>query len=372
MWGALIEYWYYTGDSSYNPTISQAILSQISPTYDFMMPNQHFDLGNDDQLFWALTALSAAEHSFPPLSSSSPSYLTLAINVFEDMTSRWNTTQCAGGLKWQIFPSNNGYDYKSSIANGGYFQLAARLAHLTGNSTYLAWAETSYDWLTSVGFISPNYNVYDGAGDLQNCTPVNQLQWTYNTAMMLYGTAVLANITTSDPSSPWTARAMGFLTTAQSVFYSPYTNATKVMFEAECETANTCDNDQFSFKAYLSRFLSASARMLPVLAPDIISLMIPTAQAAAQSCSGTVPLATGDPWFSGGSGALGGGDAGTQVEGTTCGSRWWWNGFDGVSGVGQQMSALEAVQGLLMYMVAPPVGKQVAEVAAAVPRRRRR
>ena len=44
MWGTMIDYWYYTKDPSYTDTIAKGILSQASPTNDFMMPNQHYDL----------------------------------------------------------------------------------------------------------------------------------------------------------------------------------------------------------------------------------------------------------------------------------------------------------------------------------------
>lgn len=36
VWGAMIEYWGYTNDSSYNTVVSQSLLSQASPTRDFM------------------------------------------------------------------------------------------------------------------------------------------------------------------------------------------------------------------------------------------------------------------------------------------------------------------------------------------------
>lgn len=34
-WGAMIDYWHYT---TYNDVVTQALLSQISPTNDFMPP----------------------------------------------------------------------------------------------------------------------------------------------------------------------------------------------------------------------------------------------------------------------------------------------------------------------------------------------
>src|ERR1700712_1052010 len=40
MFGALVDYWRYTGDSSYNKVTTQAIIHQASETRDFMPPNQ--------------------------------------------------------------------------------------------------------------------------------------------------------------------------------------------------------------------------------------------------------------------------------------------------------------------------------------------
>ena len=52
MYGGLVDYWFYTGDSTYNDNVGKAIVSQASSTVDFMLPDQRFDLGNDDQGFW--------------------------------------------------------------------------------------------------------------------------------------------------------------------------------------------------------------------------------------------------------------------------------------------------------------------------------
>lgn len=272
--------------------------------------------------------MSAAEYNLPN-PSTNISWIELATNAFNDFTTRWNTTQCNGGLKWQIFPSNAGYDYKSSIANGGFFQLTARLARYTGNATYLAWNEKVWDWMTGVKYISSNYNVYDGAGDLSpgNCSQVDQAQWTYNNAAVIYGCAMLADITGS--STPWLNRTAGLLSTGSDLFFSPFPNTTGVMFEQQCEKAGNCDNDQFSFKAYLSRWLYGTAKLLPELENHVINLMAPSALAAAQSCSG-------------------------GTNGRSCGTRWWYPGWDGMMGLGQQMSALEAIHGLLLNLVDPP------------------
>lgn len=49
MFGSLLDYWYYTGDESYNDVIYQAILHQVGDKKDFMPQNQTAGMGNDDQ-----------------------------------------------------------------------------------------------------------------------------------------------------------------------------------------------------------------------------------------------------------------------------------------------------------------------------------
>ncbi len=39
----MIDYWAYTGDTTYQKSISEALLAQVGPNYDFIMPNQAFD-----------------------------------------------------------------------------------------------------------------------------------------------------------------------------------------------------------------------------------------------------------------------------------------------------------------------------------------
>ena len=43
MWGGMVEYWHYTGDTSYNDVVAQAILAQVGPKNDFLMPEQVLD-----------------------------------------------------------------------------------------------------------------------------------------------------------------------------------------------------------------------------------------------------------------------------------------------------------------------------------------
>ena len=40
MFGQMIEYWFYTGDATYNDVVTAGILAQTGPYNDFMPPNQ--------------------------------------------------------------------------------------------------------------------------------------------------------------------------------------------------------------------------------------------------------------------------------------------------------------------------------------------
>lgn len=320
IWGGMVDYWAYTGDTSYVETTTQALMAQAMPTMNFMAPDWYFSLGNDDQAFWAIACLNAAEYDFPvPAGNASTVWLDLAEGVFNSQVARWDMSNCNGGLRWQIFPQNNGYDYKNSISNGALFQISARLAKLTGNQTYVDWANKAWDWMAATGLIDSNFNVFDGAEI--PCTTINKVMWSYNPSMLLYGSAVLFNYTNGD--SVWENRTTELLKTCINTFFSPYPNATNIMYEWACETYGTCDTDQYSFKAYLSRWMAQSTVVAPYIHAPVLEFLNVSANAAAQSCSG-------------------GNDS------QTCGQKWYVGGYDGSFGVGQQLSALETVQSLLL------------------------
>jgi mannan endo-1,6-alpha-mannosidase len=325
-WGGLLEYWHYTGDSQFNDALLQGIIAQLGPNNDFVVPAESFDTGNDDQGFWLFVAMAAAEYSFPQLPAPHLSWFQIAQNGWEDYVSRWNNTGCAGGLKWHFNPANAGFYYKNSVSNGAFFQLSARLARFTGNQTYVTWADTVWNWVTAIGLIDDIYNVYDGTDELINCTGIDHHQWSYNVGTFLYGSAMLQNFTNG--SQPWVDRTAGLLD-AVNTFVSPYRNSTDVLFEAACELVNVCNVDQYSMKAYTIRWLAATSKMAPFTAGRIGDILRASAQGAAASCNG-------------------------GHDGTTCGSKWYTRAWDGTSGLGQELSALEAMYALLVNQTNPP------------------
>jgi len=331
MWGSLVDYWYYTGDTTYNNLTATGLLSQVGGDKNYMPVAQQKDEGNDDQGFWGLAAMSAAEANFPNPPSDQPQWLALAQGVFNSQALRWDNSTCGGGLRWQIFTFNSGYNYKNAISNGAFFNIAARLGHYTNNQTYYEWANKTFDWVEAVG-LNLNYNFYDGSDDTLNCTDVNHIQWSYNAGIFLYGAAIMWNAT----GSPlWYERTLGIWNRTSQVFFTPTTiNNVKVnpnvMYEVACEPLGTCNTDQQSFKAYLARWMAATTRVAPFMFDQINPYLLSTAEAVAAQCNG------GD-------------------DGVTCGTKWYDGTWDGTWGAGQQMSALEAVQSTLITQVAGPL-----------------
>ncbi|KAI1119436.1 mannan endo-1,6-alpha-mannosidase DCW1-like protein [Nemania sp. NC0429] len=327
-WGAMLDYSHYTGDPSYDDVVTQALLSQVGPDFNFMDSRYAGSEGNDDQAFWAFSILEATERNFPQPDDSIPPWLEIAENIWNTMVLRWDNTTCGGGLHWQIYPSNpNGLDYKNAVSNGGLFQISARLARATANETYLLWAEKVWDWSRSVGFIDDDFNVFDGASSAQECREINNLTFSYSQGIYMYGAAVLFNYTNGDKI--WADRTNGLLKASRS-YFGPFPNATDVMYERVCESTSTCNTDMKSFKGYLSRFMAATAQLMPSALHDVKKMLSASAIAAGKACSG------GD-------------------NDTVCGEKWYVGGYDGNPGLGQQMTALETIQALLAFDAQPPL-----------------
>ena len=104
-----------------------------------------------------------------------------------------------------------------------------------------------------------------------------------------------------------------------------------IMSEVACEfpTPQTCNYDQPSFKAYLSRWMAVTTQLAPWTAPVIMPRLQASAIAAAAQCIGQA--------------------------GDTCGRRWYQSVWDGFFGVGEQMSALAVFQANLISKVKAPV-----------------
>src|SRR5262249_17216976 len=115
-----------------------------------------------------------------------------------------------------------------------------------------------------------------------------------------------------------------------------------VMYEATCEPNQSCNTDQRSFKAYLSRWLALTTQMAPWTTEIIMPKLRKSAVAAARHCS------YGD-------------------DGNTCGLRWNIPEWDGFMGVGEQLSALEVIQNTLVQDARVPVTENEGGISVGNP-----
>lgn len=327
-WNSMLDYWYYTGDETYNDLLKTSLLFQVGDYWNYMPSNQTTTEGNDDQAFWGITVMAAAEKNFSNPLPHQPQWLYLAQAVFNTMAARWDNEHCEGGLRWQIFKWNNGYNYKNTISNGCLFMLGARLARFTKNETYAQWAEKTWDWVTAKEFInqeSDAWPVYDGGNIEHDCKDVVKLEWTYNSGLFMAGAAFMYNHTND---TKWLNRIENIWARSK-VFY----DSDKIMFEAACQPTGQCNNDQRSFKGIYSRFLGLTCLMAPPMNSEIQEYLKATTVGVLRSCSG-------------------------GTDGHTCGLNWQESGWDGKYGLGEQMSALEALQNRLIWTRPPPLTQQ--------------
>lgn len=359
--GAMMDYSYLTGDKSYDKIVRTALLAQRGKNNDFMSDKHADQMGNDDMAVWSLGVIAAAERNFAQISTTETdkvsSWLQLSINIFNNLKSRWDETKCGGGLFWQIHPENpNGVDYKNTIANGGLFQLAARLYRLTGEQQYADWANKIWDWTWQVKMIEHDtWIVVDGAAGKgkdgnANCQEVTKHGFTYTSGIYMYGAAVMANVTNN---ATWLDRADKILNSTI-VRYTKTAEGQgqsgQVLSESACEDDgkgnNICNVDMTFHKGIASRCIWQAGLLVPSLKPQIDALMRSSAIAAASTCTG-------------------------GVNGTACSQRWYLGvnqaAPEQLQGMylGLSMTALEAVQGLLTHEHRPLGSADIKDVRIA-------
>lgn len=98
-----------------------------------------------------------------------------------------------------------------------------------------------------------------------------------------------------------------------------------------CESTSSCDTDELTFKAYLSRWMAITVQMAPFTEATIMPILNSSAVAAMKQCDGT--------FFP-----------------NNCGLRWSQNStWDGTNGPGQQMAALEVLLSTIIKVIPAPL-----------------
>ena len=194
MFMILMQYWHFTGDSQFNRVTSDGMYAQKGEQNNYYPANWSTWLGNDDQVFWGLAAITAAELNYPQ-DKGEPSWVALAQGVFNNQVPRWDTTVCNGGMRWQTHFFQDGYNLKNTVSNAGLFQLSARLAFYTNNQTYTDWANRIWEWSNSVSLIDQQqgWRVADSVENQDQCKQPADAQWTYNYGLYIGGAAYMFN-----------------------------------------------------------------------------------------------------------------------------------------------------------------------------------
>ena len=323
--GGLLDYFTFcdSGNKSLEKLIFNGMYHQAGDQYNYIPSNQSLTEGNDDQGVWGMAIIAAVERNF---TDPEHSWLSMAQAIYNTMNSRWDTKHCGGGLRWQIFTWNSGYNYKNSISNGCLFHISARLARYLKNDTYAKTAEKVWDWMEELFFHEDDGElvIYDGAPIEENCTDHTTLKWSYTYGIFMSGAAYMYNYT---EEAIWKQRVEEIWQVASSFFFDD----NKIMQETQCWNNGDpkCNNDQRSFRSLFSR----SIQLTSVLVPDMYDEMRPyveaSAEGAAKSCSG-------------------------GSDGVTCGQNWSTGKWDEVYGLGEQQCALEVMMALLARDVDPP------------------
>ncbi|KAJ5833735.1 hypothetical protein N7474_002046 [Penicillium riverlandense] len=308
-------YWHFTGDTTYNQEVRVGLESQ-SGNGDYLPENAAQYMGNDDQGFWGVAAMTAAELNLTDYGQYS--WLSLAQGVFNTQTQRssgWDASTCGGGVRWQQFNYMSGYTLKNAISNGLLFQLSARLYRYTNDKQYAQWAEKIWDWSNEYLIDNQTWVIADSVTTTQDCKVKGMGDNSYNDSSFLMGLAYLYNHTTGAEQAKW-EQALNGLANKVLTLYFPAKYG-DVEYEPSCDPFPTqCyDSNNLLFKGHTSSWLGWVSILAPQLSEQIMQRLQKTATAAAAACTGP------------------------GQDGNQCGSAWYQSKFDGRTGMEQEISA---------------------------------
>jgi mannan endo-1,6-alpha-mannosidase len=329
MWGTFLDYRHATGDKTYDNGIREGLLGQVGAGNDYMPVNWTSSIGNDDQAFWGLSTMLAAEMNFINPEPNQPQWVALTQAIFNEQTMSFRRTPpnggCKGALRWQIIPTALAYNYVNTISTVCFFNLGARLARYTGNQTYARLGAESLETILTLGYMDKAFNVFDGA-HVPNCDDINLVQYSYNAAVMLHGAAFMYNITNGTDQTKWKTRVDGLVSRTKEFFFPD-----GVAVERSCEPQGSCNIDQRTFKGFMHRWMASAGQLAPYAMNDIQSVLKTSAAAAVKTC-------TGGP------------------QGTLCSMNWATGQYNGSWGTAvDQMSVLGALTSLIAPSTVAPV-----------------
>jgi predicted alpha-1,6-mannanase (GH76 family) len=226
---ATIDYMQRSNDHAYISDLTTTYAKGVPPgTNNHNFTNDYYD----DEGWWAMAWLDAYDLT------GNTTYLSAAEYLHWDTTYAWDTV-CGGGVWW-----DRSHSYKNAIPNELFFALGARLYLRTGNSSYLTWAQKTWNWFEASGMINSQNLINDGL-DKTTCKNNGQTTWSYNQGVILGGLADLAKATGNNT----------LVTKAQAIASAAIkalSNSNGILVEP-CEP--NCGGDGPQFKGIFMRYL---------------------------------------------------------------------------------------------------------------------
>ena len=130
------------------------------------------------------------------------------------------------------------------------------------------------------------------------------------------------------------------LLSSMSVFFTEKSNHDisadpGIMTEVACESSGSCDAEISAYRGLTAQWMGEAMQVAPFTTDKILSYLQSSAKGAAKQCSG-------------------------GHNGTTCGTRWTRTEYDGRTGLGQELSALNVFLANLAVNSSAPVNANTA------------
>ncbi|KAI8911131.1 glycoside hydrolase [Gorgonomyces haynaldii] len=208
LWMTVLEYSRNSGDSQFVQTVSGALANaSYGASADFLGPGSIQQLTatllgkwNDDIAWWAMAPMTSLElFGTEILMPNKVPFKNLVINTYTDIWQQWDTSSCGGGIYWSRNRNATNLKqryYKSTITNGQYVLLSARLYKLFKMQYYLDRAKQVYQWIKSSGLITSTWDIYDGL-TTPTCN-ITQDHYVYQPGILSAGLAYLTNATNDE------------------------------------------------------------------------------------------------------------------------------------------------------------------------------
>jgi predicted alpha-1,6-mannanase (GH76 family) len=218
-----------TGDTSDSYAITNAFNDNKSGNFE--------DSYMDDTGWWGVAWLTAYNMT------GDSQYLQMAETDANYIHQYWDST-CGGGVWW-----NTSETYKNAIPNELFLELTAGLHNaISGDTTYLSWANAEWSWFSGSGMINSSNLVNDGLSinaTTGQCTNNGETTWTYNQGVILAGLAELYTATGN----------ASLLTEAEKIGNAAILHlSTGGVLVEPCEPSS-CGTDGESFKGIFARSL---------------------------------------------------------------------------------------------------------------------